>query len=151
MHGQTKRYYHEYIGVNGRLDPLQCVVVRAKLKFHDETIAKRQKIAKIYDDAFAALSGLVTPFVKGDRQSAYGQYTLLVENRERFAQRLQELGVPTSIHYPLGMHEQPIYKSMNVRLPVTEKVSKRVISLPLYPDMPLSDIEKVIEGVKKSV
>lgn len=151
VHGQTKRYYHEYIGVNGRLDPLQCVVVRAKLKFHDETIAKRQKIAKQYDQAFAGLEGLVTPLIKGDRQSAYGQYTLLVENRDQFAKRLQEFGVPTSIHYPFGMHEQPIYKSMNVKLPVTEKVSKRVISLPLYPDMPQADINQVIEAVKKSV
>lgn len=151
VHGQTRRYYHEYIGVNGRLDPIQCVIIRAKLRFHDQMITKRQQIAKIYDEAFEGLSEIKTPFIAADRKSAFGQYTLLIKKRDQFAKYLQEQGVPTAIHYPMGMHEQPIYQKMGYKLPVTEMVSQEVISLPLYPDMPLDHVQLVTDAVKKAV
>lgn len=151
VHGQTRRYYHEYIGVNGRLDPIQCVVLTAKIKHYDEDLKKRRQIAAAYDDAFAGLEQVVTPYVSPDCQSAVAQYSLLVENRDKFVKDLADLGVPTSIHYPLGMHQQPVYKHMNVSLPITEKVASQVVSLPLYPDMPQSDVAQVIEAVKKVV
>ncbi len=149
VHGQTKRYYHEYIGVNGRLDPIQCVVLREKIKFYDEDLNKRREIGFAYNDAFSGLKGLVAPTIKSDRNTVFAQYTVVVENRDQFAKDLEKEGIPTSIHYPLGMHEQPVYKHMNISLPVTEKLSKRVISLPLYPDMPKDHVKKVIDAVKK--
>ncbi len=150
VHGQTKRYYHEYIGVNGRLDPIQCVVIREKLKFYNDDIKERQRIGKIYNDSFKGLN-LVAPQIKSDRESVFAQYTVAVPHRDQFVEKMGKLGVPTSVHYPMGMHEQPVYKSMYVKLPVTEDVSRKVVSLPLYPGMPDKDIETVIKAVKETV
>lgn len=146
-HGQTRRYYHEYIGVNGRLDPIQCVVLSEKIKTYQKDIEERQKIAQQYNTAFTKL-GYKTPQLKdAHRQSVYAQYTLVVDQRDQFVKFLTEKGVPTSIHYPMGIHEQPIYKNLNVKLPVTEHLSQRVVSLPLYPGMPQEHIEQVISVV----
>lgn len=150
VHGQTKRYYHEYIGVNGRLDPIQCVVIKEKLKFYNEDVKERQRIGNLYNESFKGLE-LVVPMIKPDRESVFAQYTLAVPRRDSFVEKMQKAGVPTSIHYPYGMHEQPVYKHMNVKLPVTEAVSRQVVSLPLYPGMPEKDIQTVIQAVKESV
>lgn len=150
VHGQTKRYYHEYIGVNGRLDPIQCVVIKEKLKYYNDDIKERQAIAQKYSDAFKNLD-LVFPKIKSDRESVFAQYTIAVDSREQFIEKMTKSGVPTSVHYPMGMHEQPIYKSMNVKLPVTEEVSKKVVSLPLYPGMPEKDIQTVIQAVTQAL
>jgi len=151
VHGQTKRYYHEYIGANGRLDPIQCVILRAKLPHYDEDLKKRREIGLAYNDAFSGLKNLTAPFIKADRDSAFAQYTVMVSDREKFAKDLEKEGIPTSVHYPMGIHQQPVYKHMKVSLPITEKVAARVISLPLYPDMPKDHVKKVIEAVAKVV
>ena len=150
VHGQTGRYYHEYIGVNGRLDPIQCVVLKEKLKYYDEDIRERQKIAKYYNESFRHLD-VVIPEVAADRESVFAQYTLAVDRREQFIEKLQKAGVPTSVHYPMGMHEQPVYKHTNVSLPITEALGKKVVSLPLYPGMPEGDIEIVVTAVKSAL
>lgn len=150
VHGQTKRYYHEYIGANGRLDPIQCVVIKEKLKFYNEDIKERQRIGLLYNESFKGLN-LVAPKIKTDRESVFAQYTVAVPHRDTFIEKMQKAGVPTSVHYPMGMHEQPVYKSRNVKLPVTEEISKKVVSLPLYPGMPDKDIQVVIQAVKESV
>jgi UDP-2-acetamido-2-deoxy-ribo-hexuluronate aminotransferase len=151
VHGQTGRYHHEYMGINGRLDPIQCVVLREKLKFYDSDLDKRREIGNAYNDAFSGLSGIVTPYIHPDGVTVFGQYTLQAENREQFIKDLSAEGIPTSVHYPAGIHEQPVYKKeyAGVSLPVTEKMGKRVVSLPLYPDMPKEDVAAVIAGVRK--
>lgn len=150
VHGQTRRYYHEYIGVNGRLDPIQCVVLKEKLKFYNEDIKERQSIAKKYNEGFKSFN-IVTPVVRPDRESVYAQYTLAVPQRDVFIEKLVKSGVPTSVHYPMGMHEQPVYKHMKVHLPITEELSKKVVSLPLYPGMPDKDIQTVIQAVQQAL
>lgn len=150
VHGQTKRYYHEYIGANGRLDPIQCVVIKEKLKFYNEDIKERARIGNLYNESFKGLN-LVAPAIKSDRESVFAQYTVAVPQREKFIEKMQKAGVPTSVHYPMGMHEQPVYKHMNVKLPVTEDVARQVVSLPLYPGMPDKDIQTVIQAVQESV
>lgn len=151
VHGQTRRYYHEYIGVNGRLDPIQCVVIKEKLKHYNDDIAERQKIGEKYNAAFSSFSNIVVPRVRDGAESVFAQYTLAVPQREVFIEKLQKMGVPTSVHYPMGMHEQPVYKSMNVKLPVTEDVARKVVSLPLYPGMPEKDVDTVIQAVQQAL
>lgn len=156
-HGQTRRYYHEYLGVNGRLDPIQCLVLLEKLKTYESDVLERQQIAARYNKAFAGLKGVVIPQVKDShRDSVYAQYTLLVGTgddggREVFIKRLEELGVPTSVHYPMGIHAQPVYKNIYRPLPLTENLSRRVVSLPLYPGMPSEHVEQVISAVQTAV
>lgn len=147
VHGQTGRYHHEYIGVNGRLDPLQCVVIEEKLKHYDKDVVERQNIAKQYSEAFSKLKGVKIPAIREDRESVFAQYTLKVPARDEFVKRLGERGVPSSVHYPKGMHQQPAYQGLDVSLPNTEEAGDHVFSLPLYPFMPSEDILTVINEV----
>ncbi len=150
-HGQESRYYHTKIGYNGRLDTLQCAILIEKLERYPWEIEQRQKIAAIYDQEFRALPSLQIPLVKDGRDSVYAQYTIQVDDRDRFQTKLKDVGVPTSIHYPKGMHEQPALSQFAPSSPlkVTETVCDRVISLPLYADMPMEHVEYVVESVKK--
>lgn len=150
-HGQESRYYHTRIGYNGRLDTLQCAILLVKLERYPWEVEQRKKVAKIYDDAFTDLSGIQTPTISEGRDSVYAQYTLRVQNRDQFQKKLMELGVPTSIHYPKGMHQQPALKQFAPKqaLKITEKVCEEVISLPLYADMPEEHVAYVVEKVKQ--
>lgn len=152
VHGQESRYHHVVMGINGRLDTIQCTILLEKLKRYGWEIERRQRVAKMYNEAFAAMGAkLVIPKVKSDRQSVWAQYTVLVENREQFAAKLKDLSVPTSVHYPSPLHHQPVYKALRDRynLPESEKAAKSCISLPLYADMPDEHIERVIAAVKQ--
>jgi UDP-2-acetamido-2-deoxy-ribo-hexuluronate aminotransferase len=152
VHGQEKRYHHVRMGINGRLDTLQCAVLIEKLKRYDWEIAQRNRIAATYTAEFAKLGDdlIRTPYVKPDRESVWAQYTVLVKDREQFAKKLAERGVPTSVHYPTPLHWQPVYAELRNKyhVPVAETVSQQVISLPLYPDMAESVQEQIIETVK---
>lgn len=151
VHGQESRYHHVAIGINGRLDTIQCTILIEKLKRYGWEIERRQRIAKMYNDAFAEMGAkLVTPKVNADRQSVWAQYTVLVQNRDQFAKDLKEKGIPTSVHYPTPLHHQPVYKELRDRfvLPESEKAARMCISLPLYADMPDEHVARVIEGVR---
>ncbi|RYZ86591.1 MAG: DegT/DnrJ/EryC1/StrS family aminotransferase, partial [Proteobacteria bacterium] len=101
-HGSEARYHHTRLGVNGRLDTIQCAILLAKLERYDWEIEQRQKVADRYHKAFAAIKtpGFTIPFVKSDRKSVWAQYTLTVDDRATFQKKLTDAGVPTSIHYP---------------------------------------------------
>ena len=152
VHGQAGRYHHVRMGINGRLDTLQCAILIEKLKRYDWELQQRRRIATTYNEAFASVRGLTLPVIRRGRDSVWAQYTLLVDDRAAFAQKLKDKGVPTSIHYPTPLHEQPVYASLRERylgkLPVAESVAARCISLPLYPDMPAADVSAVIAAVR---
>ena len=150
-HGQESRYYHTRLGYNGRLDTVQCAILLVKLERYPWEVEQRQKIAKIYNEGLSSLNTISTPVLKDDRDSVYAQYTVKVDKRDSFQKQLMELGVPTSIHYPKGMHEQPALKEFapSGPLAVTEDVCEKVISLPLYADMPMEHVEYVVEKVKE--
>lgn len=149
-HGQSTRYHHTAIGINGRLDTLQCGILLVKLERYPWEMEQRQRIAAIYNSELHDVKGLITPQVAEDRNSVFAQYTLRVQKRGEFQQKLSALGVPTSIHYPKGMHQQPALSMYNPGrgLEVTEALCEEVISLPLYADMPSSHVDHVIQTVK---
>lgn len=152
VHGQESRYHHVMMGINGRLDTIQCTILIEKLKRYGWEIERRQRIAGMYNTAFEGLAPkLIAPKVKSDRQSVWAQYTLLVQDRDAFAKALKEKGVPTSVHYPSPLHHQPVYRELRDRynLPECEKAAKLCICLPLYADMPDADVERVIKAVKE--
>jgi UDP-2-acetamido-2-deoxy-ribo-hexuluronate aminotransferase len=126
-------------------------VLTEKLKRYPWEIERRQSIAQRYNSALAGVSAqLVTPAVKAGRESVWAQYTILVPDRDRFAAAMKEKGVPTSVHYPSPLHHQPVYAAIRERFkcPVAERVAAQVISLPLYADMPETDVEMVIAAVR---
>lgn len=151
-HGSESRYYHTRLGVNGRLDTIQCAILLSKLERYDWEVDQRQKIADRYNQAFSAVKapGFSIPVVKSDRKSVWAQYTVSVKNRAEFQKALTEAGVPTSIHYPRTMPDQPWYKE---NTPCQNDISnsrhaaEHVISLPMFPDMDTATQDKIIAAV----
>jgi UDP-2-acetamido-2-deoxy-ribo-hexuluronate aminotransferase len=154
VHGQEGRYVHVTMGMNGRMDTLQCAILIEKLARYDWELRRRQEVASRYTEAFLPLKSRVQPpVVRPDRQSVWAQYTVLVENRDQFAQDLAAKGVPTSVHYPQPLHWQPVYKELRnkYRLPHSEKAAAQVISLPIYPDMSDEIQQRIITAVQEVV
>ncbi len=154
VHGQKSRYYHTRIGVNGRLDTLQCAILIPKLERFPWELEQRSRLAERYNKAFKELEGkgVRTPTLAPDRTSAWAQYTLQVPNRDEFQSRLQAKGIPTAIHYPRTMADQPAYTKNGrvLDISVSRKMADCVISLPMYPDMTDSIQDQVIEQVLKA-
>lgn len=156
-HGSESRYYHTRLGLNGRLDTIQCAVLLAKLGRYDWEVEQRQRVAKRYEQAFASIKspGFAAPAVRRDRDSVWAQYTLTVGDRAGFQKKLADAGVPTSIHYPRIMPEQPWYKE-HVPAPKDALTNARwaadhVISIPMYPDMDEATQDRVIAAVKAAL
>lgn len=139
-HGQSKRYYHDVVGCNSRLDTIQAAILQIKLKQLDQYNAARQKAAAYYDQAFSTCNELTTPFCAPYTKHVYHQYTLLVEekNRDQLAAYLAEQQVPSMIYYPVPGHRQKMF-AVNDQplpvLPVTDWLTERVISLPIHTEL----------------
>jgi UDP-2-acetamido-2-deoxy-ribo-hexuluronate aminotransferase len=152
-HGQKTRYLHTRIGINGRLDTLQCAILLPKLERFPWELEQRTKVALRYNTAFKELEtkGIVLPQLSPMRTSSWAQYTLQVPQRDAFQKALQEQGVPTAVHYPRTMPDQPAYKELGrtLNIDISRKLADLVVSLPLYPDMSDDQQDYVIETVLK--
>lgn len=140
VHGQSKRYCHTRLGINGRFDTLQAAVLLEKLHLFDEEIALRQEVAYRYQQLLS--NTLTTPTILSHNTSVYAQYTIQVQNREAVQQALLELGIPTAVHYPVGLHQQPVFKDLypeHQSFPNTEQASRVVMSLPMHPYLTSAD------------
>lgn len=157
-HGSEKRYYHTRLGLNGRLDTIQCAILLAKMERYDWEVEQRNRLATRYNEAFAGLEKIdpqfSTPFVKSENVSVWAQYTVTLTHRDIFQKKMSELQVPTTVHYPMTMPDQPWYKT---HTPATHDITNarwaanHVISLPMYPDMDDKTQDIVIDAVKKAV
>lgn len=156
-HGSESRYYHTRLGINGRLDTLQCAILLSKLERYDWEVEQRQKIATRFTEAFAGIKkeGFAPPLVKSDRKSVWAQYTLSVKDRDTFQKKMTEAGCPTSIHYPRIMPDQPWYKEHTADpkadLSVARAAALSVISIPMYPDMDTKTQDEIIQAVTSSL
>ena len=152
MHGQNKRYNHEFIGIGGRLDTIQAAVLLAKLPFFREELGNRQKIADKYS---SELSNLIqTPTIKPNRSSAWAQYTIRVNNRDDLIKRLLENDIPSSVFYPIPLHLQECFKYLNYKkndFPISEKASNEVLSLPMNPFLNKDQITYIISNINKFI
>lgn len=149
-HGSEVRYYHTRIGVNGRMDSLQCAVVLAKLKRFAWELEQRQRVADKYLDGLKD-ANITLPTIRDDRGSSWAQFTLNVENRDEFQGKLKDLGIPSAVHYPIPVPEQPAYKSIGrIQGDINNSItaSKTVLSLPMYPDAKDEDLNTTIEAIK---
>jgi UDP-2-acetamido-2-deoxy-ribo-hexuluronate aminotransferase len=152
-HGQNKRYYHKYVGVNSRLDSIQAAILNIKLKHLDEFAAARQKAADFYDQAFADVPQIQTPVRSDFSSHVFHQYTLVLKEGDRNALQdyLKEKGVPSMIYYPVPLYEQEAFKghSGGVNfLPVTDQLCKTVISLPMHTEMTEEVLTYITDTVK---
>jgi len=149
-HGQSGRYHHTRMGINGRLDSFQCAVLDVKLDRYSWEVEQRQRIGQTYLQELAEVGGLTLPVVREGRETVWGQFTFRAKNREAWTSGLQELGVPTSVHYPKGLHEQPAMKDFHngQPLPHCEAAGEAVFSVPLYADMPADHVGHVVDSIK---
>ena len=151
LHGQDRRYHHPIIGINGRMDTLQAGVLLAKLdRFIDWEVQQRQTIGACYTELINAprlqAGAVTTPYIEPYNTSVYAQYTVLVENRESAQKKLNEAGIPTAVHYPIPLNLQPAFANLNQpagSFPVAEEIARRVISLPMGPDITIEQQEMI--------
>ncbi len=150
-HGGLKTYYHEEVGYNSRLDALQAVILSAKLPMLSSWSAARRKNAAYYDAAFADVEGVRTPTIDPANESIYNQYTLRVARREDLQAHLKAKEIGSAVYYPLSLHLQPCFEYLGYKrgaFPESEKATKEVISLPVYPELKQSQLDEVIEAVR---
>jgi dTDP-4-amino-4,6-dideoxygalactose transaminase len=150
-HGGLKTYYHEEVGYNSRLDALQAAILSAKLPMLSSWSSARRKNAAYYNAAFADVEGVRTPTIDPANESIYNQYTLRAARREDLQAHLKEKGIGSAIYYPLSLHLQPCFEYLGYKrgaYPESEKATREVISLPVYPELQQSQLDEVIEAVR---
>jgi dTDP-4-amino-4,6-dideoxygalactose transaminase len=151
VHGGLKTYYHEEVGYNSRLDALQAAVLSAKLVSLAAWSAARRKNAAYYDAAFADLDDVRTPTIDPANESIYNQYTLRVARRDDLQSHLKEKAIGSAIYYPLSLHLQPCFEYLGLKrgaFPESERATREVISLPVYPELKQSQLDEVIDAVR---
>jgi dTDP-4-amino-4,6-dideoxygalactose transaminase len=150
-HGSKVRYHHHVLGYNSRLDELQAVILRIKLKRIEEFNAARRVCAARYD---AALAGLVTtPFADGKGRHVYHQYTILSDRRDAIQAALNADGIAAAIYYPVPLHRQELFQASRggLRLPVAEDVAARCLSLPISPTLQGATIDRIANVIREAL
>ncbi len=171
VHGQSQRYVHTRIGVGGRMDTLQCAIVLAKLDRFDQEIAQRQAVARRYHELLTTDehgSTRITenpenirvhpcksvakplPWPQDDRTSVFAQYTLRVQDRDALQARLHQAGIPTAVHYPVPLNEQPAYAHLCCPdcTPVAQQIAREVMSLPMHPDLTEDQQDLIVRALQ---
>ena len=148
-HGQEARYHHVTIGMNGRMDTLQAAVLLEKLPIFEEEIEKRQQVARWYQASLQDF--LAPPVIAPNNKSVYAQYTVQVDNRDAVQSALTANGIPTAVHYPVGLHQQSIVKKLSnesLTFPITEYAAKHVLSLPFHPYLTRDQVQWVAKHLR---
>jgi len=153
QHGQgAAKYENVRVGINGRLDTIQAAVLLEKLAIFQEELGARERLARHYDARLK--DRLVVPPRIAGSQSAWAQYSVVTENRDTVAASLKERGIPTAIYYPLPMHMQPAYQAFGNgggSLPVSEALSKSILSLPMHPYMEEATADRVCDAIEDAL
>ena len=153
-HGQAKKYFHDMEGYNGRLDAIQAGVLRIKLRRLSDWNQSRRENAAYYNELLSKVDGVTLPFEADFAHPVYHLYVILVDDREGLQQFLSDKGISTGLHYPLPLHLQKAYAHLGYEdgsFPVTESVAKRLISLPMFPELTREQIEYVAESIKEFI
>jgi len=150
VHGQKKRYYHQYIGMGGRLDTIQAAVLNVKLKYYKKDLVLRQEVASKYTKALENKSNIILPFVNEDATSAWAQYSIRVKNRGTLQEKLKKASIPTAVHYPMPLHLQECLSYLGYKkddFPISEIVSNEIISLPMNPYISDEEIDYIARNL----
>lgn len=155
-HGQSKRYYHDLVGCNSRLDTLQAAVLNIKLPHLDEYVSARRQAAAYYDQALEGLHDIVIPYRAPYTKHVFHQYTLLVKNGKRNALKefLSEKNIPSMIYYPVPAHHQKMFENVAgipAELPVTDKIKDEVLSLPMHTELDEEQLEYITSSIQKFI
>ncbi|GFO75896.1 hypothetical protein BPLS_P3373 [Bathymodiolus platifrons methanotrophic gill symbiont] len=148
-HGSKVRYYHDVVGFNSRLDEMQAVVLRAKLKRIDRYNDSRRHAAHLYSELMADLP-IETPYEDGVGVHVYHQYTLLSDRRDEILEALQAKQIACSVFYPVPLHQQNVFKEdcAGVSLPVTEDIAARCMSLPICSELSDESVKEIVAVIR---
>jgi len=151
-HGQKVKYHHDMVGINSRLDTIQAAVLRVKLQYLEEYTSKRNNVADYYDRQLSKITNLKIPVRAPRSTHVFHQYTLQVVSGDRngLVTYLRDLGIPSMIYYPIPLHLQKGYRNAEFpegTFPITERLSKTVISLPIHTEMPVEQMEFITSSV----
>ncbi|UCF16532.1 MAG: DegT/DnrJ/EryC1/StrS family aminotransferase [Phycisphaerales bacterium] len=151
-YGQAKKYYHDLVGVNSRLDEVQAAILRVKLKHLSEWNETRRQLASIYNELLAT-TAVIRPVEKDYAKHAYHQYVIRSDHRDLLQRHLEKNQIQTLIHYPIGVHRQKAYENLtaDAPLPVSEEICDQILSLPLYPTLSEDQVCSVAVEVRKCV
>lgn len=153
-HGQTRKYHHQHIGLNSRLDTLQAALLRVKLPHLPAWTAARQRLADQYDTALGGISGLRLPHRDPQSSHVFHQYTLTLPTapqRDQLQEYLQERGVPSVVYYPVPVHLQPAYAYLDYsagQFPVAEHLCGTVLSLPIHPLLTEAQLDYIVAAIR---
>lgn len=146
-HGQEKRYFHVRVGINSRLDTLQAAILLPKLDILDAEIQARDSLAKKYSSCLSPDNRWTCPEIPSEDQSAWAQYTLKVNDRDKFRLKLDGAGISTAVHYPMPLNKQPAVWADRSDLMVSEQLSETVLSLPMHAYMSDSDFNFITQTI----
>ncbi len=147
-HGQPKKYHHDVIGFNARMDDIQGAVLSVKLKYLEEWNNSRRIKATLYNDMLSSVFSLITPTEADYNKHVYHLYAIKVKKREELIRKFQSRAIQFGIHYPISLHLQQAYKSLGLQkgsLPVSENLAEELISLPMYPELTREQIVTVTD------
>ena len=152
VHGQKTRYNHTQVGINGRMDTMQAAILLSKMEIFEEEVGLRKIVGERYTKLIDGR--LKTQKNPSECENVYAQYTVEVDSRELVQKKLQDLGVPTAVHYPVPMHIQPVYQNIGYKkgdFPHAELAAQRVMSLPMHPYLDEKTQEEVINKLIKAI
>lgn len=155
-HGQSKRYFHDIVGCNSRLDSIQAAVLNIKLRHLSQYNEARRQAAAYYSKAFAANPKITTPVTAEGNTHVFHQYTLILHdcNRDELVGQLAAVGIPAMIYYPVPAHRQNMFSFLNlpaVDLPVTDWLTQRVVSLPIHTELDQDQLQFIVHHVNQFV
>jgi len=151
VHGASKKYHYDYIGYNSRLDSIQAAILLVKMRYINDAIQKREKIAGWYKDRLKDCQYLKFPMVKGDQKPVSYVFNILAEKRDELAEYMKKNEVQYSIYYPMPLHLQKCFSYLGYKkgdFPVAEKISQNIIALPIYPEITEEEVDFVCETIK---
>ncbi|MBD39935.1 MAG: hypothetical protein CMB11_06075 [Euryarchaeota archaeon] len=153
-HGRQDKYLHQFEGVNSRLDGLQAAILRVKLRHIDAWNAARREVASWYDELLAGYNSIRLPQIREEAEHVFHLYVVQVEERDRIREYLNDRGIGAGVHYPVPLHEQPALAYLGLKsedLPVTSKLGKTILSLPIYPELTRAQAERVVATLVEAV
>ncbi|WP_202962977.1 DegT/DnrJ/EryC1/StrS family aminotransferase [Spirochaeta lutea] len=150
-HGQSKRYHHRYVGINGRLDTIQAAILRVKLRNFSQEIELRNEAAAYYTKHLQDI--VETPVIIDGNVSSWAQYTIKVENRDKVREVLSTKEIPTSVHYPMPLYKQEAFSYLKDSgpYPVSDSLSTQVLSLPMHAFITRNEQDEVIASIREAI
>lgn len=152
VHGASIKYHYDYIGYNSRLDSIQASILNVKMKYIENAIRQREIIAGWYFDRLKDCSNIKFPKIKGEQKPVYYVFNILAEKRDELADYLKQNEVGCSIYYPMPLHVQKCFSYLGYKkgdFPIAEKISEKIIALPIYPEITEQEVDFVCETIKQ--